>query len=570
MITSILTSHINRSVMMKELRHYLTNDLKIIVVDNITTKNSYGKLWREAQDLITWGVKWSSPQYKRGGRNVLFCENGQLNQKYLYVDNVGYFSHSSIVEHKEYFVEPNKSEVDNLKSHILKLYGHKFGRFSFNPDGPILVPLQMNRDATMRHYFPGGKKNSDRVKAHIQYCIDNIPKGETVIIRCHPREKGFPEGIKLPNNFHIDNSGSIKDRLKECKAVVAVNSTVVTEALIYGLPVATLGNNIFTGANVTLNCANDPTRIKRILKYRPKIKDIKKYFCAVLRRQLPYNSPIEETLKNPSIQEWLQVVMENRHKRPLNFDMGNGLPKPKNKCKIVMIAGKHEETPRKRRKPDIRMIKINYDYDITVISASRAGKKYLGSIIANHPQIDETRVGILDIQDDEVEAVLNNKKCQNILLYKEDLFENYISHYIWERWGSDKPTNQKFSLDEFTCMRWIVATREKFNKYQGKALLSIPFSNLDDQKINDLFNMLEVSGLLTMSPNTQKCGITNKQELIRNYDEIKNQVMAKVGLSIWSKESAGNNDLTHCGNCHNETIDRASKLNRCLHCGIRN
>ncbi len=572
MITSLLTNFSSNSVLMTEFRQYLFEHLRIEVANHITQKNTYRSHWRSSKDLITWGIKWKSHQYKQGGRNVLYCENAQIKQNQgIYVDSKGYFSDSSIVLNKEYDIEPSDKERQDLRDHIAQHYkGHLFGDYSYDPDGPILIPMQMNKDATMRHYFPLCK-STERIKHHLDFAIQHLPKGTNAIVRSHPKEKNFPD-CKIPNYFHIESSGNIQSVLKKCSGVVAVNSTVVTEALLFGLPVATLGRNIFTGSKCVLDCSGDPEKIRDILKFKPKMKDIENYLCAVMRRQLPYDSTIENTLKNPSIQEWLQVVAQNDDKRPINFDMGKSLPKPKNKSKVVIVAGKHEPRRRKPKPEDIiPAIHINYHYDIALISPSRAGRNYVGSIIKNHPQIDASRVGIFDILDPEIEGIINNTRCKKILLFKENLFENYVSHYIWKRCGGNSEgINSQFKIDEYTCMRWIVANREAFVKLQAKMSYCIPFFTLNEEKINDLFNNLEVAGLLSMSPNTKKCPFENKKDQIRNYEAMENQIQAKIGVSIWSEDSAGKDGLTHCGNCHNETIDKASKLNRCLHCGQRN
>jgi hypothetical protein len=81
----------------------------------------------------------------------------------------------------------------------------------------------------------------------------------------------------------------------------------VTEALTLGMKVATLGYGAFTGANVTFECADDPTKLAHFLNWEgPKQEDVLKYLCAVLRHQISYEDDIDVIVNNRSFKIWAE------------------------------------------------------------------------------------------------------------------------------------------------------------------------------------------------------------------------------------------------------------------------
>ena len=573
MIVSLLTRNHDESKMMIDFRDYLKKQFKADVHNFVTTKDGYAQHWNDADDLITWGVKWHSEHYKRNDKNVLFLENCFLKQGTAISSNIsGYFACSSIVKNKEYLLEPSSTEKKRLRAHIKRYYQHKFGEHAYDPKGPVLIPLQMNNDATMKHYFPMCDTDQ-RVYRHLELCIDNIPDSIDVMVRSHPKEtKYFPEDMDLPQNFRIDNSDNIKSVLPKCSGVIAVNSTVALEALIFGLPVATLGRSVFTGSDCVLDCSDEPGLMCDIKEFKPDMNKIEKLLCAIMRHQIPYGTTLEQLLRFPAIKDWLKIVAKRENKRLVSADKSEIDAHDfyiKNKSKIVMHAPKKRKQAKK--KEVIQFPVVNTLYHTAVISASRAGRMYLGTILGNHPQIDLMQVGIFELHSD-YQPVLNDPKCTKILVYKEDVFENYISHYLYERcrgnWKALK--NQRFTLDKHKAMHWMIETRERYNEIKEFMTECIPFLSLNEEKINDLFNKLNVTSLLSLDPNTKKCPVENRNELIRNYDTIKETIENTIGLSIHSELTAGNEKITHCRNCKNRTIDKACEFNRCLHCGQKN
>jgi len=534
-------------------------------INNFKARDSYRKRWRSATDLITWGVKWKCSQYRRGGKNVLYCENGLLKQSQgIYINTNGYFGSSSIVQDKEYLIEPTDEEKENLKSHIKKCFNIDFNKErQYDPNGPILVPLQMNRDASMRHYFPFCK-SPERVATHLQACFDNMPKTWDMIIRNQPREKRLPANIQIPRNYIIDNSGDFMSMAKKCSGIIAVNSTVVTECLALGIPVATLGRGAFYGSNVTLDCSSKPERISDVRFFEPNFDDIERYLCAVLRHQISYNSPIHETLKYKSIIKWLDILTRSRNKKIIE------VLKPKKKSEIeISVPNKNiqEEINKKKIAAKKKKVKTESLYDFVFISHERGGKRYLSSIFKNHLQVNSSKVGVFSIHDD-IEVFLKDNKCKVINSYKNNLFNAYCSMLINEK-NPDYLPHIRLRLNKTKCMQWMIKTREKIRFLEKKCDLSLNLEELTKDKIDDLFINLELMALLSLNTKTKKNNL-DLSTTIKSYNEIKREIEMSIGLYKDSESILSDPSILRCRRCKNKSIDKSSTDNSCLHCGYKN
>jgi len=313
----ITTKIVLNSGLARAIETYMKERYTGLEFDRTVASNQFkvGYDKTHGSNLITWGVKWKSSQYKRGNRNVLFLENGLLCQrKGIYVDNHGYFADSSLVTEERNKADYTPEEAEAMATLARSCFGFKIGEVNHNPDGPILIAMQMNGDAPMRYHFPAVKRfQGNRKETFLNLLVEHMPKGRPVILRPHPKEKGLPEGWKLPEGWTLEipgakGVGDVYKTIKRCSAVVTVNSTVATEALTSGIPVATFGYGSYKGAGVTLDCAHEHEALQGILDYTPDPEASMRYLCAVMRdHQLPYrHRNFEELLdKCTPFQNWL-------------------------------------------------------------------------------------------------------------------------------------------------------------------------------------------------------------------------------------------------------------------------
>ena len=98
-----------------------------------------------------------------------------------------------------------------------------------------------------------------------------------------------------------------------------MNSTVATEALGLGMPVAVLGKSTYAGSEVLLDCSDKPELLAGILDFQPEEYAILQYLAAVLRHQIPYRgTDIGEIVRtHPSIKVFIERmnVHPPKHKK---------------------------------------------------------------------------------------------------------------------------------------------------------------------------------------------------------------------------------------------------------------
>lgn len=279
-----------------------------IEVLGINAREGYASNFQKAKNLITWGVKSKSAYYKRGGKNVLFLENGLFAQQHgIYIDHEGYFVDSSIVTEKEYLQEPSIVELDFIRETALRYFKWELEETKFDPNGPIMVAMQMNGDAPLRHHFPAALGMNDRKKKFLELLRAYVPDVD-LIVRPHPKEKKIPEIGYWPNNWKKDYDGNIYKKGLGCRGIITVNSTVATEFLAIGMPVATFGHGSYTNSGATLDCSENQSKVSNIVSYTPDMQKVYGYLAAVSRHQLSYNASKEDVLSNRSFNVWCDRI----------------------------------------------------------------------------------------------------------------------------------------------------------------------------------------------------------------------------------------------------------------------
>jgi len=278
-----------------------------------TARENYKQTFNANYNILSWGVKMPKWWYDRKGKNVCFLENGLFCQKEgIWIDAGGWFADSNLSRERHFRVKQSAKAWHRVRQIAKRFFGWEFWQGG-KPDGPIMFAVQRNRDAPCQFHFPRQNKHLGALESSIKLLSEHCPD-RPVAIRPHPR---FVREWKAnePNlekyfrpDWTIDYSPRVYATLRECSALVTVNSTLATEALFLGMPVATLGNSAFTGSNVTLECGADPARLAGLFDFEPQQEPIKRYLGACMRHQLQYNLDTDGILENREFQRWLERV----------------------------------------------------------------------------------------------------------------------------------------------------------------------------------------------------------------------------------------------------------------------
>jgi capsule polysaccharide modification protein KpsS len=176
--------------------------------------------------------------------------------------------------------------------------------------GPYLVALQHENDAPLQHYFPGKRKDEKLFITILKILAENIGNVPVLVVP-HPRYMKEWDAAEeeclhyfLPKWKLIKNKRT-KDLFEVCRGLITVNSTTTIEGIIAGIPVATLGLGVFSGAQVTFECVDQISRLRKFEHYRaagPKVLD---FLCALYRHQLPVKPLVEDVQAHPDFKIWV-------------------------------------------------------------------------------------------------------------------------------------------------------------------------------------------------------------------------------------------------------------------------
>ena len=263
-------------------------DIRLIFKGTI---GEYKPRFAENQNIITWSYRMPHSWMVKRKKNILFVDNSLIAQRSgMFVDNRGLFSQSHIAKESKglSWLKDGKRETDYVKL-CAPFKWVPFG--GGDPSGPILVCLQCRNDATLKYEFPLAAKEPDKVVATLQILKQHLPKGRKILIRPHPRERGcFETGGVWRPDWHLDMEGSFSERLPQCSALVAVNSTCLTEAALLGIPSAALGTGTFTGNSIALDCSANPALLGALDLVNPRQDNLKGYISAMMTDHfMPYD-----------------------------------------------------------------------------------------------------------------------------------------------------------------------------------------------------------------------------------------------------------------------------------------
>lgn len=284
-------------------------DIDCHFLDTRNLMNRFKILYRGNKNIATWGVKRKHQDYIYKGKNVLFFEYCLLKQSSgWFIDADGLYYDSRFSKQKLWENDITTDEYEKLHSYIKENLGFELFSYRKN-DGPILVALQHGNDAILRYYYDNGRNTNLPIKYFLQQVAEYF-KDKKVIVRPHPKymqdwEKDEEEYLTtFGESWELQKTGSIYDMFKVCSSILTINSTVATEAVAYGIPVATFGKGVFTDAGVTLECANNVENVTNIDNFYIDKMTIIRYLVALLKHQIPRNPSVRDFLRNEDFVIW--------------------------------------------------------------------------------------------------------------------------------------------------------------------------------------------------------------------------------------------------------------------------
>jgi len=263
---------------------------------------------------VIWGTPHHWERMDQVGKfaNVWFVENGWLTQRSgCYFDPKGQNARSSICNAIRTGSDGDIEMVDRRVEAVHSWQDlHK-------PRGAnhIFVPLQVEKD-TQILYFSG----MDDVpwKQRIPQLVTNVCEtfpDYRIEFKVHPRKKqdqiamlwSHP-AVKKHGRCGIHESGNSYQWIKNCRAVVGINSTVLTEAVTFHKPVYAYGDGIFTGNGAVM----EGGPLREILDFEPDPGRIYQYLTLLFRRQIPYNLKSEDVLKYDVLRQMVTYASQEQ------------------------------------------------------------------------------------------------------------------------------------------------------------------------------------------------------------------------------------------------------------------
>lgn len=260
----------------------------------------YKEVFQSSANVITWQCRMPHWWTSKWGNNVLHVENSLLSQGTgCFVDSRGFFSESALCKEQHW---QNSYDVD-CDGFSERQFNSKAFQGGTN-GGPVLLALQCRNDCNINFEFPAAPKG-DRVEWLLTQLEQLAPGDTPLLIRPHPRERHLFETHPKRGQFEWSMDGDFPNVLKECSALVTVNSTAASEGCLLGIPVAVLGTGAFTGSGAVFECHENLGRLHDFMAARHRNEEAQRRYCqAVLGAHfLPYRHVGDVTC--PEFDRWL-------------------------------------------------------------------------------------------------------------------------------------------------------------------------------------------------------------------------------------------------------------------------
>jgi hypothetical protein len=213
---------------------------------------------------------------------IVYCEHGWLPQSGTFtIDLEGPNGSSSISKLTKLDNSINK---DLIKSKRLE-YNSLIKNIPYS--NYTYIPLQINTDTQITEYSPNFKSMESFI-LHICKTFKDI----TLLIKAHPKDSIKNKEIyrricsQYKNTIFVDDTLNIS-YLAKANNVIAINSTVINEALLFNKSIMTYGINNFSNKGITYEI-KDISDIKyqhNFFNFKPDYHEIEKYLSLILNVQ---------------------------------------------------------------------------------------------------------------------------------------------------------------------------------------------------------------------------------------------------------------------------------------------
>jgi capsular polysaccharide export protein len=154
------------------------------------------------------------------------------------------------------------------------------------PDKYVFIPFQVAKDSQLLLYSPLVGNDMGLFLQHCRTALQAVAANYRIVVKLHPADVGDIDysGLmkRYPDVIFLKDYPS-NELIKSASLVITINSTVGVEALIFGKPVVTLGNNFYNVPEVVhhvhalselpqaihtaLSAAPDRDKTQRLLYY---------------------------------------------------------------------------------------------------------------------------------------------------------------------------------------------------------------------------------------------------------------------------------------------------------------
>ena len=280
-------------------------------------------------------LTWASPGtmaknlWRRTLVNSYFMENGWLTpDDGCCIDAHGLNAMSSIVG-AAITCEPQADCWNRIAAiHASKRLDDLPDEFSGVKRGEyIFLPLQVESDSQVMFAANVPEKMGLRQAWLVDLVCRSFPDRQ-IVIRPHPFDLKTMERIGEYSSamrghanvqVHPPKRG-LNNSYQYCahaRAVIGVNSTVLTEALTFGKPVAAFGRGVFTENDVVLEMDRD-SNPRKVVEFVPDRLALTRYFTLLFARQVPYDCAVDDVSRYPVLQGmWDHAVNLANSKPPI-------------------------------------------------------------------------------------------------------------------------------------------------------------------------------------------------------------------------------------------------------------
>lgn len=188
---------------------------------------------------------------------VVFCEHGWLPRWHFQMSPLGINAHSHCAPFQFDSSGATGKERQLVSRYLGQLRVLEQGNDPQLPASPLsdlpkaflLAPLQIENDTNILRHVPKSLRRMQKFIDHVSWHQPNLP----VLFKQHPADaRGSNQHLHLkvrrPQDFLLPHqAGNIHQILKagDCKGIISLNSNTVHDGLIWDVPAAVLGRNIW-------------------------------------------------------------------------------------------------------------------------------------------------------------------------------------------------------------------------------------------------------------------------------------------------------------------------------------